>query len=135
MNPQNEGAAAPAELAAFSGKEGEDMARKKVIAELSAILEKIPEDKQYIAQKLIDELIFMSETLTTLKRQIKQDGTQEHFEQGKQNFVRESPALTSYTKLIARYGAMYKQLCDLMPKSVEADKSNALYDWMKGGSE
>lgn len=111
------------------------MARKKVVAELSAILEKIPEDKQYIAAKLIDELVFMQETLTTLKRQIKTEGTQEHFEQGKQNFMRESPALTSYTKLIARYGALYKQLCDLMPKSVEADTGNALYEWMKGGSE
>lgn len=110
------------------------MARKKVVAELSAILQKIPEDKQYIAQKLIDELVFMSDTLTTLKRQIKTDGTQEEFIQGKQNFVRESPALTSYTKLIARYGAMYKQLCDLMPKSVDTDKGNALYEWMKGGS-
>jgi len=109
------------------------MARKKVVAELSAIMEKIPEDKQYIAAKLIEELIFMQETLTTLKRQIKTDGTQEHFEQGKQNFVRESPALTSYTKLIARYGALYKQLCDLMPKSVEVEKSNAVYDFLKGG--
>lgn len=111
------------------------MARKKVIPELTAILEKIPEDKKYIAQKLIDELIFMQGTLTDLKRQIKQDGTQEHFEQGKQSFIREAPALTSYTKLIPRYDAMYKHLCDLMPKSTDAEKGSALYDWMKGGSE
>lgn len=125
----------PADFQTFTGKEGGIMARKKVVSELSLILQKIPEDKQYIAQKLIDELIFMQETLTTLKRQIKTEGTQEEFVQGKQNFMRESPALTSYTKLIARYGALYKQLCDLLPKTVEADKSNGLYDWLKGGSE
>ena len=109
------------------------MARKKIIAELDAILEKIPDDKKYVGQKLIDELVFMQETLTTLKRQIRTEGTQEVFEQGKQSFVREAPALTSYTKLIARYGAIYKQLCDLMPKTLEAEKSNAVYDFLKGG--
>ena len=35
------------------------------VAELEAILEKIPEDKKYIGQKLIDELIFMDDTLVT----------------------------------------------------------------------
>ena len=110
------------------------MARKKLIAELDAILEKIPEDKQYVGQKLIEELVFMQDTLKTLKQRIKQDGTQEHFEQGKQSFLREAPALTSYTKLIARYGALYKQLCDLMPKSVETEKNNAVYDFLKGGA-
>lgn len=110
------------------------MARKKVIAELDAILEKIPDDKKYVGQKLIDELVFMQETLTALKREIKLRGTQEFFEQGKQSFVREAPALTSYTKLIARYGAIYKQLCDLMPKTAEAEKSNAVYDFLKGGA-
>ena len=108
------------------------MARKKIIAEFAGILEKIPEDKKTIAQKLIDELVFMHKTLATLKRQIDADGTQEEFTQGKQSFVREAPALTSYTKLIARYDALYKHLCDLMPKSKEADNANPLYDFLKG---
>lgn len=109
------------------------MARKKHVAELEAILEKIPEDKQYIGRKLIDELIFMDETLTTLKRKIKEKGTEEEFIQGKQQFTRESTALTSYNKTIQRYSTLYKQLTELMQKSPEVQSSNAVYDFLKAG--
>lgn len=109
------------------------MARRKKIAELDAILEKIPDDKKYIGQKIIDELIFMQETLTTLKRKIKENGTQEEFIQGKQQFTRESTALASYNKVVQRYGTLYKQLAELMPKTQEAEKSNAVYDFLKEG--
>ncbi len=109
------------------------MARKKTVPELEAILEKIPADKQYIGRKLIDELVFMQGTLTALKRKIKEDGTEEEFIQGKQQFMREAPALKSYNTMIQRYSSLYRQLADLMPKSVEAEKSNAVYDFLKGG--
>ncbi len=111
------------------------MARKKKVAELEAILERIPEDKKYVGQKIIDELVFMQDTLTTLKRKIKEKGTEEEFIQGKQNFVRESTALRSYNTTVQRYSALYKQLTDLMPKTQEAEKSNAVYDFLKGGME
>lgn len=111
------------------------MARKKHVAELEEILERIPEDKQYIGRKLVHELIFMDETLTTLKRKIKENGTEEEFIQGKQQFTRESPALTSYNKTVQRYGAMYKQLSDLMQKSPEAQSSNAVYEFLKGSKK
>ena len=111
------------------------MARRKKIAELEAILERIPEDKKYIGQKLVDELIFMQDTLTALKRKIRENGTEEEFVQGKQNFVRESTALKSYNTTVQRYGTLYKQLTDLMPKVPESDKSNAVYDFIKGGAE
>ena len=91
-------------------------------------------DKKYIGRKLIDELVFMQDTLTQLKRKIKENGTEEEFIQGKQNFVRESTALKSYNTTVQRYSTLYKQLTDLMPKSVEAEKSNAVYDFLKGGS-
>ena len=109
------------------------MARKKTVPELEAILEKIPSDKQYIGRKLIDELVFMQDTLTMLKRKIKENGTEEEFIQGKQQFVRETPALKSYNTTVQRYSSLYKQLTDLMPKSVEPEKSNAVYDFIKGG--
>ena len=53
------------------------MARKKKIAELEEILERIPEDKKYIGRKIVDELIFMQDTLTALKRKIKENGKSE----------------------------------------------------------
>lgn len=111
------------------------MARKKKIAELEEILERIPEDKKYIGRKIIDELVFMQETLTTLKRKIKENGTEEEFVQGKQSFVRESTSLRSYNTTVQRYSALYKQLTDLMPKTQEPEKSNAVYDFIKGGAK
>lgn len=111
------------------------MARRKIVAELEEILSKIPADRQYIGRKLVDELVFMQDTLTTLKRRIKESGTEEEFVQGKQNFMRESPALTSYNKTVAQYSKLFKQLTDLMPKTQEAEKSNALLDFLKDEAE
>lgn len=108
------------------------MARRKKNAELMAILEKIPEEKQYIGAKLVEELIFMQSTLDDLKKQVAEHGTVEHFEQGKQNFLRESPALKSYNTTVQRYSQLYKQLTDLLPKIQETAQSNPLYDFIKG---
>mgnify|MGYP004443531575 CR=1 FL=1 len=109
------------------------MGRKTISTELKQILEKVPEDKKAIAGRIADELIFMQSTLADLKKQIKEHGTIEHFEQGKQSFLRESPALKSYNMTIQRYSALYKQLTDLLPKETEVEKSNALYDFLKEG--
>ncbi len=109
------------------------MAHKSIKAEYKAILEKIPEDKKTIGRKLIEELSFMEKTLASLKREIEANGELEHFQQGKQDFMRESPALKSYNTTVQRYSVMYRQLTDLIGKSAEAEKSNAVYDFLKEG--
>lgn len=109
------------------------MARKSIKAEYRALLEKIPEDKKTIGLKLIEELSFMERTLASLKREIEENGEIEHFQQGKQDFMRESPALKSYNTTVQRYSVMYRQLTDLIGKSAEAEKSNAVYDFLKEG--
>lgn len=106
------------------------MAMKK---EYKEILQKIPEDKRYIGRKLIEELTFIETTLQTLKAQIAEGGVVEEFTQGKQNFIRESPALKAYNTTVQRYSVMYRQLTDLIGKSQEAEKSNAVYDFLKEG--
>jgi len=106
------------------------MARKNAY---KTILEKIPEDKKPIAAKLIEELTFMEKTLANLKTQIENCGEVEEFTQGKQNFLRESPALKGYNTMVQRYSVMNRQLTDLMGKSTEAEKSNAVYDFLKEG--
>lgn len=95
------------------------------------ILKKIPEDKRTIGEKLIAELSFMENTLDKLRAQIAESGEVEHFQQGKQDFLRESPALKAYNTTVQRYSVMYRQLTDLMGKSAEAEKSNAVYDFIK----
>lgn len=107
------------------------MARKTMKAEFREILEKIPDDKKVIGKKLIEELSFMEKTLASLKRQIEENGELERFQQGKQDFLRESPALKGYNTTVQRYSVMYRQLTDLMGKTQEAEKSNAVYDFLK----
>lgn len=111
------------------------MARRKIVAELEAILQKIPDDTKYIGQKLVDELVFMDDTLVTLKRKIKEHGTEEEFIQGKQQFKRESTALTSYNKIVQRYGQLYKQLTDLIPKQAPDTNDNPLADFIRQGMQ
>ena len=113
---------------------GEIMARKRINTELKEVLQKIPDDKQAIAARLIDELVFMQKTLQQLKRQVDENGTVELFKQGKQSFMRESPALKSYNTTIQRYSNLYKQLTDMLPKD-DSPKSNAVYDFLKGDGD
>ena len=109
------------------------MARKKINTELKEILEKIPADKQAVGGRIADELIFMQATLENLKKQIEENGTVEHFINGSQNFMRESPALKSYNTTIQRYSALYKQLVELMPKEQPIQSASAVYDFIKEG--
>lgn len=95
------------------------------------MIKKIPEDKRYIGEKLIAELTFIETTLKNLRAQISESGEVEHFQQGKQDFLRESPALKAYNTTVQRYSVMYRQLTDLIGKSPEAEKSNAVYDFLK----
>lgn len=106
------------------------MRRKKAFED---ILKRIPEDKRQIGAKLIDELTFMETTLERLKATVAESGEIEHFVQGKQDFYRESPALKAYNTTVQRYSVMYRQLADLMGKSAEVEKSNAVYDFLKEG--
>lgn len=107
--------------------------KQNISTDFSEILEKIPSDKKKIAEDLIDELSFMRETLEDLKDQVRKTGTIEQFEQGRQSFLRESPALKSYNTTVQRYSMLYRQLCDLAGKTQEAEKSNPVYDFIKEG--
>ena len=84
---------------------------------MEEILKKIPEEKQAEAQMIYNELKFILQTLKKLKQEIKSAGPIENFEQGKQKFLRESPALTGYNKLMKTYDTFYKNLINLLPKN------------------
>ncbi len=57
----------------------------KDLKQFEEILKIIPEERKQIAQKLITEICFITKTL-------EENGTIDLFEQGKQRFMRESPA-------------------------------------------
>lgn len=83
---------------------------------LDNILKKIPTEKMNEATLISEEMKFILITIEELKKDIQEKGAVEHFEQGKQNFLRESPALSSYNKLMKTYDTFYKNLIALVPK-------------------
>ena len=107
------------------------MSRKKIDTELREILVSIPEDKKAIAGRLADELIFLQETMETLKQEIKERGAVEDFVNGSQRMRRTSPAMQTYTQSVKQYAAIYKQLCDLLPKAEPTPKGTQLYEFLK----
>lgn len=84
--------------------------------ELEEILKKIPSEKSNEAKLIANELRFVLGTSKKLREDIEEHGAVEHFINGKQDFLRESPAMVSYNKLMSTYSKLYKNLIDLIPK-------------------
>ena len=84
--------------------------------EIEEILKKIPDEKSNEASLIAQELRFILKTIDKLKKDIEEKGAVEHFINGKQDFLRESPALASYNKLMKTYDTFYKNLIALVPK-------------------
>lgn len=98
---------------------------------LEKILKNVPKDRQPVAQNLFKELLFMEQTLTELKKQIQEEGATAMFKQGKQEFLREHPALKGYNTMIQRYSLIYKQVIDLLPPSIVKEKKDELLEFIK----
>lgn len=96
------------------------------------LLKNVPADRQPIAQGLYNELVFMQNTLNTLKEQVGNEGAVSMFKQGAQEFLREHPALKAYNTTIQRYSLIYKQLVDLLPKTDAEQATDPLMDFLKG---
>lgn len=111
---------------------GKDNESAKDLRKLRRMLKLIPDDRKAIAEKLIEEISFMSKTLKELKRTVTERGVVDNFKQGKQEFMRESPALKAYNTTIQRYSLLYKQLTDLLPKPEVTDKAgDELLEFLK----
>lgn len=101
-----------------------DKERSKSLRKLKPMLKLIPADRAAIGERLIEEIAFMTATLAALRASIEEHGVEDHFKQGKQEFMRESPALKAYNTTIQRYSLLFKQLTDLLPKPEPTDKTN-----------
>lgn len=104
----------------------------KDMKKLKAILKQIPKERQAIAQSLYNELVFMQQTLEKLKRQIEEEGPTAMFKQGKQEFLREHPALKGYNTTVQRYSQLYKQLTELLPPANATPQNDPLLDFIGG---
>jgi len=101
------------------------------IERLNDIIDLIPTEKKPIAAQLLKELVFMSETLENLKAAIKDKGEIDLFKQGKQEFYRESPAMKTYNTTVQRYGLLFKQFTDLLPKADKENEQSELFDFLR----
>ncbi|AXF57420.1 hypothetical protein [Salicibibacter kimchii] len=95
------------------------------------LLKQIPEDRQPIAQGIYNELIFIQNTLIELRQQVEEEGATAMFQQGKQEFLREHPALKAYNTTIQRFSLLYKQLVELLPDTDEQQETDELMEFIK----
>lgn len=104
------------------------MKKKKVLSKderiseeqkrLSKIFKNIGGDKQELCFQLIQNASFMYATLLELQQTINENGAIEAYQNGPdQSGTRIAPAAQIYTKLIANYNAVIKQLLSLLPPS------------------
>lgn len=115
---------------------GDFMTKKENIStdmkKVKSLLKSVPKERQPIAQGLYKELVFMQNTLEALKQQVEEEGAVSLFKQGRQEFLREHPALKAYNTTIQRYSLLYKQLTDLLPKTDEGKQNDELLNFIKG---
>lgn len=79
------------------------------------IFESVTENKKALVTGLIEQSVFMYVQLKELNEIIEKNGPVENFKQGKQQFVREQPALKSYNALMKNYNVTIKQLSEFLP--------------------
>lgn len=99
------------------------------MTKLDKIYEKIPANKKEEGKILIDEMKFVLKTTRKLKSEINKEGAVENFVQGKQHFLRESPNLTAYNKLMTTYDKLFKNLMNLLPKDVIVEEDDGFEDF------
>ena len=100
-----------------------DKALSKDLRELKKLLKLVPDDRRTIAEKLINEIVFITKTLAELRKSVEVDGAIDLFKQGKQQFKRENPALKAYNVMVQRYSLLNRQLTDLLPKPQLTDRN------------
>ena len=114
---------------------GKDERISKETKRLQKIYKKIPEDQFKTAQKLIDNLAFMSVTLEDLMEIINNDELVKTTVNASQSFMKEHPALTSYNKMYANYLKGIQTLSALLPKGEDngdsSDDGEDLIDYIK----
>lgn len=91
---------------------------------LMNIYKTLPEKEYKTAQKLIDNVAFMSVTLEDLMSIINNDDLVKTTINASQTFMKEHPALTSYNKMYANFLKGIQQLNSLLPKSSVNDKNS-----------
>lgn len=92
--------------------------KKVKLKSLKETIDTLDNDKKVLCNSLLNELLFMQDTLEGLKKQIDTNGVITKMCQGKYDIDRANPALNQYNTLVKNYSSCIKQLNDLLPNDV-----------------
>ncbi len=98
-------------------KKSKDTRIKEEKERLLGIYKELPAKEFKTAEKLIDNIAFMSITLEDLMEIINNDELVKTTVNASQTFMKEHPALTSYNKMYANFLKGIQQLSSLLPKN------------------
>ena len=119
---------------AEDGRDGRDARIRKELQRLNRLMGSRKKDaspKIRAAQRLIENVAFMSVHLQDLQAEINEKGCTEEYQNGEnQKGVKKSAAFDAYTSTFKNFMAAIKQLVDIAPDGVEDDE---LTSFMRGG--
>lgn len=95
---------------------------------VKAQIDKEENMNQAVAYDLLEELVFMKETMDELKATVQLHGATYLFKQGEQEYLKENPAMKSYNTTVTKYNATLKQLLSLLPE--QSDESDKFMDFV-----
>jgi hypothetical protein len=98
------------------------------LEKLKVIIDEQDIQNKPVAYDLLEELVFMKETMEELKATVQLHGATYIFRQGEQEYLKENPAMKSYNATVTKYNATIKQLLSLMPESTE--KTDAFMEFV-----
>lgn len=87
---------------------------------LKDTIDTLDNDHKTLCGKLLNELMFMQDTMDELKKTIQEKGVVTTMCQGKYDIERSNPALNQYNTMIKNFSSCIKQLNELLPKDVGA---------------
>ena len=96
------------------------MKTKKIdLNSIKITIDTLENDRKVLCTSLLEEIIFMQQTLSDLKEEINRNGVVTKMCQGKYDIERANPALNQYNTLIKNYSSCIKQLNEQLPKEIE----------------
>lgn len=120
---------------AKAAKKTQDVRIKKERNRLVKIYKELPQKEFKTAEKLIDNIAFMSVTLEDLMEIVNHDSLIKETVNASQKFTKEHPALIAYNKMYANFLKGIQHLSSLLPKnsgdSKTASDGDELMEFLK----